>query len=77
MADVAEFEVSVRCVSGSSPHRHVLVVRSTGSLKYGAAKPAQARLQYTCPVTGDAAIASFEPPLHAPRPFKIAEVKDG
>lgn len=71
---MATFSVAVDCISGSEPHKHTIVVEPGQSGVYGAGPPPTVRLQYTCPVTGKALIASFKPPVDASRPFKIVEV---
>ena len=70
---MCNFEINVNCTSGGIVHTHTIVVKSsTGA--YGASHPSRVRLQYTCPVTGDALIAAFEPPNGAARPFSVEKV---
>lgn len=68
------FEISVSCQSGGSPHRHSIVVKAGDSVVYNVAPPSNVRLQYTCPVTRQALVATFAPPAGFARPFAIASV---
>lgn len=72
---MATFTVSVNCASGTTPHQHLLTVES-GDRSFGVAPTTQVRLQYTCPLTGQAAIAAFLPPAEALRPYKIMAIND-
>jgi hypothetical protein len=68
------FTVQVPCTGGGASHTHTIVVEhSTGS--YGASAPGRVRLQFTCPLTGEAFIANFQPPVGAGRPFTVATVE--
>jgi hypothetical protein len=71
---MSDFSVSVTCKAGEAPHEHTIVIGS-GSGAYGVAAPSAVRLQYTCPLTGDALITTFKPPVGAARPFSIREVR--
>jgi hypothetical protein len=67
------FEIEVGCSGGGTAHTHRIVVKA-GPGTYGASPPTNARMQYTCPVTGEAFIATFKPPTGAGRPFAIEKV---
>jgi hypothetical protein len=67
------FDLEVSCNSGGTPHAHTIVVESSTGVQ-GSSRPTRVRLQYTCPVTGAALMATFEPPVGAARPFIIAKV---
>lgn len=67
------FEIAINCQSGGTKHTHTIVIESTTGV-HGAAPPTRVRLQYTCPVTAEALIAIFQPPVGAARPFNIAKV---
>ena len=68
------FEIEVSCNSGGTSHTHTIVVESSRGV-HGASPPTKVRLQYTCPVTEEALMAIFQPPVGAARPFNIAKVK--
>jgi hypothetical protein len=70
---MSNFEIEVNCSSGGTPHKHTIVVESTPGV-HGASPPTRVRLQYTCPVTEEALLAIFQPPVGAARPFTIAKV---
>jgi hypothetical protein len=67
------FEIVVSCYSGGTPHTHTIVVESSTGVR-GASTPTRVRLQYTCPATREALMATFEPPVGAARPFNILKV---
>jgi len=67
------FEIEINCRSGGTNHTHTIVVESTTGVR-GAGPPTNVRLQYTCPVTAEAAMAIFQPPVGAARPFNITKV---
>jgi len=69
------FSVAVNCASGATPHQHVLSIEP-GDRTYGVAPAGMARLQYTCPLTGESAIAAFVPPPDALRPYKITAIEN-
>ena len=66
------FEVEVDCVGGGTPHVHRMLV-TAGSVVYNVA-PTRVRLQYVCPASGEALMASFDVPAGAGRPFAVARV---
>jgi hypothetical protein len=68
------FEIEVNCESGGKPHTHTIVVKSD-TVIHGSSKPSRVRLQYTCPTTGEALIATFEPPVGAGKPLTVTQVK--
>jgi hypothetical protein len=68
------FEVEISCQSGGAAHKHMIVVEAGQSPVFNASKPAKVRLQYMCPVSGQALIAAFTPPIGASRPFTVAKV---
>ena len=69
-----QFQLEVVCNAGGTPHKHVILVEH-GSGAFGASRPGNVRLQYTCPVSGEALIATFQPPVGASRPFAVASVR--
>lgn len=68
-----KFEIKVSCNSGGISHTHTIIVESSTGV-HGASRPTRVRLQYTCPLTREALMAIFEPPVGAARPFNIANV---
>jgi hypothetical protein len=72
---VSTFTIEVICKDGSVDHSHTITIEPGRSGVFGAAKPSNVRIQYTCPRTGNALIAMFKPPLGAARPFVVTEVK--
>ena len=69
-----QFSVEVACRGGGTPHTHTMHVEH-GSGAYGVSAPAKVRLQYICPLTGEAFIAMFQPPVGAGRPFTVTKVQ--
>jgi hypothetical protein len=72
---MASFEIEVGCQGGGTAHKHTIVVETGHEPVYNASKPSKIRLQYTCPVSGQALIASFNPPVGASRPFSVTKVR--
>ena len=72
---MTSFEVEVGCQGGGTPHKHTIVVEVGQEPVYNASKPSKVRLQYTCPVSGQALIAIFTPPVGASRPFSVTKVR--
>jgi hypothetical protein len=72
---MASFEVEVDCQGGGTVHRHTIAVESGQGPVFNASKPSKVRLQYTCPTSGQALIATFTPPVGASRPFSIRTVR--
>jgi hypothetical protein len=67
------FELEINCNSGGARHTHKIVIEP-GGIVHGSSKPSRVRLEYTCPLTGTAHMATFEPPVGAGRPFKVRKV---
>lgn len=71
---MASFEVEVGCQGGGTAHKHTIVVETGLPPIFNASKPSKVRLQYTCPVSGQALIATVTPPVGASRPFAVTKV---
>jgi len=69
-----QFQLEIVCNAGGTPHKHVIVVEH-GKGAFGASRPSNVRLQYTCPISGEALIATFQPPVGSSRPFAVASVQ--
>jgi hypothetical protein len=69
-----QFQLEVVCNAGGTPHKHVIVVEHASGA-FGASRPGNVRLQYTCPVNGEAHVATFQPPVGAKRPFAVTSVQ--
>jgi hypothetical protein len=70
------FELDVEC----GPHRHVVRIRSTPLIGWGWSTsrgdaPGPRRVQYTCPLTGEVQLATFEPPPGFAWPFTVDGVE--
>jgi len=74
---MSTFRIEVNpCMGGDAVHTHIITIKAGDGGVRGSAPPASARLQYTCPVTGQHRIARFKPPQGAARPFTVTEVSD-
>ena len=69
------FEVEVTCSSGGVAHTHRLVIEPDSSGVFNASPPSKVRLQFNCPVSGQAVVVPITPPVGAARPFNIQQVK--
>jgi hypothetical protein len=67
------FEIETKCNGGGTPHTHKIAVEH-GPEVFGAASPSNVRLQYICPLSREALIVTFKPPVGVGRPFTIAKV---
>ena len=47
-----QFHLEIACNAGGTPHKHIIVVEH-GSGAFGASRPGNVQLQYTCPVSGE------------------------
>jgi hypothetical protein len=70
------FELDVECGVAGGLHRHVVRIRSTPLIGLGGFTsrgdaPGARRVQYTCPITGEARLAEFEPPPGFRWPFIV------
>jgi hypothetical protein len=69
------FEHEVICHGGGAAHKHTLVIEPNESGVYGASPPTKVRLQFICPVSGQAVVVPISPPVGASRPFDVKQVK--
>ena len=68
------FPLTIECGPSQDRHTHEVTIRHGKGRVYGAGRPENVRLQYTCPVSGETKIMKFRPPPGAARPFEVVEL---
>ena len=72
------FEVDVECDAGGERHHHVLQSTPIDPMLAFSERPGPPtarKVEYTCPLTGEIRLASFNPPEGFQWPFSVTKIQ--